>query len=108
MFAPDTSFVRTFLRRWYFWLVGFVITAGLCAAAIILVPPTYTASTDVLVAPPPATSTGPTAGLNPYIGISGYTSFADVVARTLMGASAVEKLKAAGLNGTYTVTRDLT
>ncbi|MCW2530013.1 MAG: hypothetical protein JWM76_4873, partial [Pseudonocardiales bacterium] len=52
------------LRRWYLTFVGVLVTAALCAAAIVLVPAKYQASASLLLLPP-KTAVGN--GGNPYL-----------------------------------------
>jgi hypothetical protein len=93
------------LRRWYLTLVGLLVTVGLCFLATVLVPPTYSAKSNILLVPPPSASQN---GNNPYLSLSGLTLAADVVQRAMSGTEAAQTLQARGVTGKYSTVRDLT
>jgi len=96
---------RVLLARWYFTLVGLIVTAGLCAVTAATVPATYQAKAELLLLPPPdATDSGG----NPYLAMSGLQPATDVLARALSDAATVNRLKRDGLTGTYEAVRELT
>lgn len=103
---PFSSLWQTLARLWYVTLAGLILTIGLGYAATIAVPVQYEAQSRVLLIQ--KTLTGASAGLNPYLGISGLTGFTDVVSRAMTDTATVEDLRAGGLTGTYTAVRDLT
>lgn len=75
---------RTLLRRWYLTLTGVVLTAVLCAAAVIMVGPTYEDKATVLLLPPVSSLAS---GENPYLGLSGLEQSVDVLVRSLNAQS---------------------
>lgn len=93
---------RVLIRRWYLVLVGILMTFGLTYAASLAVPVKYEADAAVVLLPP----SDPTS--NPYLGLAGYSSFADVFARAVMDTTQVAALKSQGVTDPFTVQRDLT
>ena len=90
-------------RRWYLVLAGLLCTLAAGAFTYQAVPPTFTASAEVLLLPP-----GPSvpAGGNPYLSLSGLTPAGDVLARALSDPKvAAEVAREGGLAG-YTVELD--
>ncbi|HJQ02117.1 MAG TPA: hypothetical protein VJ851_10985 [Jatrophihabitans sp.] len=96
---------RIMLQRWYFTLVGLLITVVLCGLAAIAVPVKYQAKAQILVLPP-HTSVG--TGGNPYLALGGLQAAADVLARAMSDGKTFLLLRSEGITGTYTVARDLT
>ena len=95
----------TLIGRWYLAVLGLAITVGLVVAAVIAVPVSYVAKADVVLIPP----ANPTSNSdNPLLGLTGLTSAADVLARAMSDPTKVNNLKQQGVNGKYTVVRDLT
>ncbi|MGI8665377.1 MAG: hypothetical protein ACR2N4_05020, partial [Jatrophihabitans sp.] len=92
-------------QRWYFTIVGLLITVGLCGLAAMAVPVKYQAKAQILVLPP-KTSVGN--GGNPYLALGGLQAAADVLARAMSDGDTYTKLRGSGITGTYTVARDLT
>jgi hypothetical protein len=101
----DNRFRDRVRRRWYVALLGAAVVLLLGVAAMILVSPSYAATGDVLVAPPP--TTGPNGTPNPYLGLGDAQPFADVLARSMADAGTLDRLRKSGLTGTYTVLRDV-
>ena len=97
----SSSWRSIVIRRWYLLVVGLVVTCLFAAAATVLVPPTYTAQSTVLLLPPSGDS-----GDNPYLGLGGVSSVPDVLAREMTSTSAESAFLAAGMAGTYTVNND--
>lgn len=95
---------RVLLRRWYFVLGGFGVTAVLCLGAMKAVPVTYEASADSLLVPAATSTVG---GQNPYLAVGGLTAPADVLAKAMSDASVLVALRKAGVSGSYTVARDM-
>jgi hypothetical protein len=93
------------LQRWYFTLVGLLITVTLCGLAAIAVPVKYQAKAQILVLPP-HTSVG--TGGNPYLALGGLQAASDVLARAMSDGKTFQLLRSEGITGTYTVARDLT
>jgi len=93
------------LQRWYFTLVGLLITAALCVLAALAVPIKYQAKAQILVLPP-HTSVG--TGGNPYLALGGLQAASDVLARAMSDGKTFQLLRSEGITGTYTVARDLT
>jgi hypothetical protein len=105
--APETRLRQRFIRRWPIGFVGIVATVALCLAAFSFVPPTFTATADVLLVPPPTSPTATATGnANPYITLGGMQPLADVVARAVTSSATLAQLRRQGLTGSYTVIRD--
>jgi hypothetical protein len=98
-----SSFWRVARRRWYLAVAGLLVTAGLVAVAIHAVPAKYEAKSTVLLLPPNNAT-----GNNPYLGLSGYDAFADVVARAMTDTHTVQTLRRQGVSDSFDVARDLT
>ena len=49
---PTSGLHRVFMKRWYVVLIGLVVTAALCAAALIKVPTQYETKSVSLLIPP--------------------------------------------------------
>lgn len=96
---------RIMRQRWYFTLVGLLVTALLCGLAAIAVPVKYQARAQILVLPP-HTSVG--TGGNPYLALGGLQAASDVLARAMSDGKTFQLLRSQGVTGTYTVARDLT
>jgi uncharacterized protein involved in exopolysaccharide biosynthesis len=94
------------VRRWYLTLAGLIATAFLAFGANIAVPVQYEAQSDVLLLPP--TPRGNPNGSNPYLSLSGYQAFADIVARAMNDTAAVRAVQSTGVTDSFNVTRDLT
>jgi hypothetical protein len=96
------SLPRILLQRWYVVLIGIVATVGLVVGASTTVKPTYQASANVLLVPPPSHVGG-----NPYLELGGLEPVADVLARSLVDDTTAQLLTSQGLTGTYKAARDL-
>jgi hypothetical protein len=96
---------RIMRQRWYFTLVGLLVTLLLCGLAAIAVPVKYQARAQILVLPP-HTSVG--TGGNPYLALGGLQAASDVLARAMSDGKTYQLLRSQGVTGTYTVARDLT
>lgn len=93
------------VQRWYFTLIGLLITLALCGLAALAVPVKYQAKAQILVLPP-HTSVG--TGGNPYLALGGLQAASDVLARAMSDGKTFQLLRSEGITGTYTVARDLT
>jgi len=93
------------VQRWYFTLIGLLITVTLCGLAALAVPVKYQAKAQILVLPP-HTSVG--TGGNPYLALGGLQAASDVLARAMSDGKTFQLLRSEGITGTYTVARDLT
>lgn len=91
------------VRRWYVTLFGVLLTAGLCAAAIVLVPAKYEATARVLLLPPQS-SVGK--GGNVYLALGGLDSAVAILGRTMSDAQADATLKAQGAMAKFTIEPD--
>lgn len=98
---PASQFGRTLLRRWYIALVGLVVTFGLAAAAVILVPARYQAQAVVLLLPP----NGP-AGANPYLNLGSLSGLSTVLNQALASGATVADVRAHGVTGDYAASDD--
>lgn len=96
---------RIMVQRWYFTLIGLLITVTLCGLAALAVPVKYQAKAQILVLPP-HTSVG--TGGNPYLALGGLQAASDVLARAMSDGKTFQLLRSEGITGTYTVARDLT
>lgn len=96
---------RIMRQRWYFTIIGLLVTIALCGLASMAVPVKYQAKAQILVLPP-KTSVG--TGGNPYLALGGLQAAADVLARAMSDGDTFRQLQEAGITGNYTVARDLT
>lgn len=81
-----TLLVAALRRRWYVAVAGLVLTSAAGVLAFLLVPPSYTSATSLLLIPP-ATTVGPRG--NPYLNLGGLGPAVDVLAtRVLAGQTA--------------------
>ena len=103
MTAPQT--LRVIARRWYLVLVGVLLTGVLCAAANLLVPPTYDSQGSMVLMPPSATVGE--AG-NPYLQLGGMSEAMDVLVRQTSAEEIREGILDRYPSGTYVVEPDRT
>ncbi|MDX3452509.1 chain length determinant protein [Streptomyces sp. ME02-8801-2C] len=91
---------RVTRRRWYVLLPGLLLTAGLVAAVVMLVPVTYQSQSTVqLLNSPKATVAY---GGNPFLSTqTSLTGMADSLARNLNSDDSVRELKSRGATGTF-------
>ncbi|WP_329280451.1 chain length determinant protein [Streptomyces sp. NBC_01451] len=91
---------RVTRRRWYVLLPGLLLTAGLVAAVVLLVPVTYQSQSTVqLLNSPKATVAY---GGNPFLSTqTSLTGMADSLARNLNSDGSVRELKSRGASGTF-------
>ncbi|NEC88812.1 chain length determinant protein [Streptomyces sp. SID12501] len=91
---------RVTRRRWYVLLPGLLLTAGLVAAVVMLVPVTYQSQSTVqLLNSPKATVAY---GGNPFLSTqTSLTGMADSLARNLNSDGSVRELKSRGATGTF-------
>ena len=90
-------------RRWRVALAGLAVTAGLCATAAAVVPPTYEAQASVVLLPP-AGSAGE--GGNPYLQLQGLSQVVDVLTRAMTSQTTVDAVKTAAPTGKFDVAPD--
>lgn len=95
--------VQVLRRRWYLVLAGLLCTAAAGFLTFQSVPPTFAASADVLLLPPPASV--PEGG-NPYLSLSGLTPAGDVLARALSDPKVAAEIAEGGARGEYFVELD--
>ncbi|NEA65218.1 chain length determinant protein [Streptomyces sp. SID12488] len=91
---------RVTRRRWYVLLPGLLLTAGLVAAVVLLVPVTYQSQSTVQL----LNSTKATAAYdgNPFLSTqTSLTGMADSLARNLNSDDSVRELKSRGATGTF-------
>jgi hypothetical protein len=93
------------VRRWYVVLVGLAATGGLCLVASKAVPVTYTATAQIVLVPPTATEGDQ---VNPFMGLGGLESMADVVSRAMQDDQMTAQLVADGVGKGFTVEPDPT
>ncbi|MGW3649187.1 chain length determinant protein [Streptomyces sp. NPDC000878] len=91
---------RVMRRRWYVLLPGLLLTGGLIAAVVVLVPVTYQSqSTVVLLNSEKATRAYDG---NPFLSTqTSLTGMADSLARNLNSDASVRELKSRGATGTF-------
>lgn len=91
---------RVMRRRWYVLLPGLLLTAGLIAGVVVLVPVTYQSqSTVVLLNSQKATVAYDG---NPFLSTqTSLTGMADSLARNLNSDASVRELKSRGASGTF-------
>jgi hypothetical protein len=77
------------LRRWYFVVVGLLITGGLTYMVFDRVPISYTASASTALLPPPST-VGP--GGNPFLYMGGLNQALDVLSKSIASDQSKEAL----------------
>ena len=95
--------VATLRRRWYLTIVGLTATAGLCFAAMSLVPPSYGATGSIVLLPP---ASSVVAGGNPYLQLGGLDQVVAVLVRSLGSQASMEAVAASVPNGSYEVAPD--
>ncbi|WP_312182143.1 hypothetical protein [Arthrobacter sp.] len=103
MKAPQS--LRVIARRWYLVLVGVLLTGALCAAANMLVPPSYEAQGSMVLMPPSA-AVGD-AG-NPYLQLGGMGEAMDVLVRQTNATDIRERVLEDHPSATYVVEPDRT
>ena len=101
--------IRILLRRWYVVLPALLLTAGGAAFTMKTVSPSYEA-TGAVVLLGPATAGAPVAGeptpppVNPYLEFGGaLETTGEILSRSLMSESTVERLAKQGATATYEV-----
>ena len=94
---------RVLLRRWRAVLTGLCLTVLLCSLALRAVPLRYSVEAELLLLPSNS-ATG--AGGNPYVGLGGLAPASDVLAKAMTDDNVVRTLKAAGVQGDFTVSPD--
>jgi len=90
-------------RRWYLALGGLAVTAGLCALAATVVPPTYEAQASVVLLPPTGTVGQ---GGNPYLQLQGLSQAVDVLTRAMTAQTTIDAVAQAAPTGKFDVTPD--
>jgi hypothetical protein len=101
MFLSDW---RVLTRRWYVVVLGLLVTAGLCAAASMVVPAKYEATSAVLLLPPK--NDAEELGGNPFLALGGIDTVAGVLARAVSDRATNEEVAQSGGSGDYTVEPD--
>lgn len=99
------SNLRVLRRRWYATLAGVLLTVGLAAAAMSLVPVRYLAETELLLLPPRSPGIDGT-NSNPYMALGGLDGMADVIARAMMDEVTATAMVTAGVASRYQVIFD--
>ena len=93
-------------RNWHVAIFGFLATIGLVVATTKLIPAKYVATSQMVLLPP---LSQPNAGyngvVNPYLGLAGLQSMAQVVSSAMMDDQTTKALKKAGV-GQYSVQYD--
>lgn len=92
-------------RNWLVGVTGLLVTFGLVVAAAGLVPAKYVATSQMVLLPPRAPSAGYSGVVNPYLGLAGLESMADVVSSAMMDDQTAKTLQNAGVSS-YSVQWD--
>ncbi|WP_213816487.1 hypothetical protein [Glaciihabitans sp. dw_435] len=95
--------MRSLARRWYFLIVGLVVTAGLAIAAFRVIPVSYDSQAS-LVLLPPKTSTQ-TVG-NPFLLLGGLSQAVDILTRTVQSDEVSAALLDANPGAKFTIDAD--
>jgi hypothetical protein len=98
-----STFFRTLRRQWLVATAGLLVTVGLAAAALSLVPATYQASASVLLLPKGGSGA---AGENPYLSLGGLQPTTDAVARAMLDSQVQKSLADRGAHAQYVVDTD--
>lgn len=94
------EFWSSLRHRWYWVVVGAVLSAALAAGIFVQVGPQYSLVTETVLLPP--TSSSPQ-GKNPYLGLSTLTPTVDVVLSDVRGPKTSERLRASGISAAVAV-----
>ena len=94
---------RGLLRRWYFVVIGVLLTA--CGALLLasVVPPTHRATARVVLIPPPSLVS---ADGNPYLFLGGLEQALGVLTVKLSSEAAIEQILQGFPGGSYTAVKD--
>lgn len=93
-------------RNWLVAVVGLLVTIGLVAAAVSMVPANYVATSQLVLLPPLSQPNASYNGVvNPYLGLTGLQSMAAVVSSAMMGDQTAKALQEAGVSQ-YSVVYD--
>lgn len=95
--------MRSLARRWYFLIVGLLVTAGLAFAAFRVIPVTYESQAS-LVLLPPKTSTQ-TVG-NPFLLLGGLSQAVDILTRTVQADQVSGPLLEGNPGASFTIDAD--
>ena len=100
--------LRTAGRRWYFLVVGLLITAGLAVAVFRIVPISYDVKASLLLLPPSVVQdpTGEPQVVNPFLNLGGLDVAAGVLSKALTDTATVETVIPDGSSAEYTVEKD--
>lgn len=88
MHLVDT--LRSLLRRWYIFLLGLILSAGMGYAAYTVIQPTYEAQSTLLLMPP-AEVVGEHS--NPYLYLGGMNEALDVLVRRASAPEAITAIE---------------
>jgi hypothetical protein len=96
---------QTLRRNWLVGIIGVLVTFGLVVAAAGLVSAKYVATSQMVLLPPLAPNAGYNGVVNPYLGLEGLESMADVVSSAMMDDQTAKTLQNAGVSS-YSVQWD--
>jgi hypothetical protein len=86
-------------RNWLVGVIGLLVTIGLVGAVASLVPANYVATSQLVLLPPLSQPNASYNGVvNPYLGLTGLQSMADVVSSAMMGNETAKALQEAGVS----------
>lgn len=101
----SSNLLSALRRRWYVVVAGILLTCAGAVAVSQFVPPTYTASANILFLPPQSTQQ---TGGNPYLALDGLSPAAAAVGLAMSDDATTRALKQAGATGSFTVIPDTT
>jgi hypothetical protein len=96
---------RTLLKRWYFTLVGVLLTAIGCVGVAVVVPAQHEATATVALLPP---KSGAVEGDNPYLALAGLDQALGIVIRALDAQDVHELVESKWPEASYTLEPDFT
>jgi hypothetical protein len=97
--------LRSLAHRWYFIIVGFIITAILCVGVVRVVPVAYDSQASMVLLPPQS-STGKHG--NPFLLLGGLSQAVDILTRTMNSDADSRPLLDAHHGATFTIEADTT
>jgi hypothetical protein len=100
------SVLRSLRRNWPVGVFGLLATVGLVAAALRLIPANFVTTSQMVLLPPLSQPNANYNGVvNPYMGLAGLQSMADVVSSAMMDDDTAKALEGVGVTK-YSVAHD--
>lgn len=98
-----SSGIQSLRRNWHIGILGLLFTIGLVGVTAILAPAKYVATTQMVLLPPLSQNDNSLNGIvNPYLGIDGLDSMANVVSLAMTDNETTQAMRKAGVSQ-YTV-----